>query len=116
VVNVTATPDFGLLNASGTITDGAVAFAPAVTVCDVALLEMMFCAEPATPDALNVSVVPTPVVVAVIVLLLVPAVWPSIHAESAAMPLLPVLTTAGLPGVIEPPVPPAEVSVNVTGA
>src|SRR6185503_11957238 len=97
-------------------TDGCVAAAPAVTVCDVTLFAMMFCAAPARPEALNVIVVPTPVVVAVTVLLFVPAVCPSVHELIAAMPLLPVLTIAGLPGAIEPPAPPGAVSVKVTGA
>src|SRR5437867_4393615 len=65
------------------------------------------------PDALNVIVLSVGIV-AVTVLLLVPAVLPSVHDVSVATPDAFVATVAGLAGLMAPPVPPVALSRNVT--
>src|SRR5688500_15033988 len=70
-------------------------------------------AGPASPDAVNVACVATPAAVAVRVLLLVPAVWPSLHDVSVAVPLASV--RIGVAGVASAPVPPPD-ATNVTDA
>src|SRR5262249_31315734 len=86
--NVTVTPLTGLLLASRTRTAGAVAPAPAVTpVWLVELVAMRFCALPALALAVNVTgLPPRPADVAVSVLLLVPAVVPSVQLLTDAIP------------------------------
>jgi hypothetical protein len=110
-VNVTLTPLFGLLNASRTITLGAIATAVfLVAVCPLPALIAICVALPAVAEAVNVSGLPVrPALVAEIVLLLVPATVPSVQLAMVAMPLAFVATVNGPPS--EPPPP---VTANVT--
>src|SRR5207302_6977375 len=97
-VNVTFTPCTGLLLASLTITLGAVTTA-APTVRDWLLpAAIAICvAEPATPVAVNPTGLP-PRPVAVAVMVLAPAVVPSIQAVSDAIPDAFVAMVAGPAG------------------
>src|ERR1051325_940562 len=114
-VNVTATPDTALPPASVTRTEGGAPTAvPTVALCDVEELAAIVLAVPAVADAVNVTGLPeSPEALAVSVLLLTPAVGPSVQAVRVAMPEALVLTTAGLAGVDVPP-PPVTVKVTAT--
>jgi hypothetical protein len=82
--------------------------APLTTTVDWAAVVV-----PAVPVALKVTGLPVrPLTVAVTVF--VPAVCPSVHDVSVAMPALFVVNTAGLTGPIALPEPLGVVSVNVT--
>jgi len=109
-VKVTLKPGTGLLFASRTITDGAATADPTVAVCDVALLARKFVAVLAVPVAVKLTGLPLrPDTVACTVL--APAVVPSVHVVSAAMPELLVVTVEPLTGDV---VPLPAVVVNVT--
>ena len=78
------------------------------------LLAEIVVATPARPDALKVTGLPVrPAAAAVTVLLSVPAAVPRVQVVSVAMPEALVITTAGLAGLMLPPVPLA-VRVKVT--
>src|SRR5207249_4083832 len=112
-VKVTVTPDTGLPSASVTFTEGgALTAVPTVALCEVTEFAAIVLAAPAVADAVKVTGLPvSPETLAVSVLLLVPAVGPSVQAVRVAMPEALVFTTAGLAGV---DVPPPAVTVNVT--
>jgi hypothetical protein len=106
---VTATPATGLLNWSRTITEGGVTTAvPTVAVWAFPALMAREAAAPVVPVAVKVTGLPArPLDVAVRVF--VPAVVPSVHDVTAAMPLPLVVT--GVEGLT---VPPPEATANVT--
>jgi len=112
-VKVIATPDFGFPLASVTLTEGGAATAvPTVAFCVVTLLAAIVFAAPAVPEAVNVTGLPLrPVAVAVTVLLLVPAVGPSVQLVAVATPLALVETVVGPAGTT---VPPPAVTAKVT--
>ena len=109
VANVTATPATGLANWSRTITEGGVATAvPTVAACPLPAFSAICVAGPAAPWAVNVTGLPArPLEDAVRVF--VPAVVPSVHDVSAAMPLAFVRT-----GVVGFTLPLPDPGVNVT--
>src|SRR5947199_3473228 len=109
VANVTATPATGLANWSRTITEGGVATAvPTVAACPLPAFPAICVAGPAAPWAVNVTGLPArPLEDAVRVF--VPAVVPSVHDVSAAMPLAFVRT-----GVVGFTLPLPDPGVNVT--
>ena len=109
VANVTATPATGLANWSRTITEGGVATAvPTVAACPLPAFSAICVAGPAAPWAVNVTGLPArPLEDAVRVFM--PAVVPSVHDVSAAMPLAFVRT-----GVVGFTLPLPDPGVNVT--
>src|SRR5207302_1321892 len=113
VANVTATPATGLANWSRTITEGGVATAvPTVAACPLPAFTAICVAGPAPAWAVNVTGLPErPEEVAVRVF--PPAVVPSVHDVSAAMPLAFVRTGVG---GFTLPLPDAVVNVTATPA
>jgi hypothetical protein len=107
--NVTLTPLTGLLLASFTITtNGLDNVVPEVALCPFPENRAMLDGDPATPVALNVTGEPErPVEVAATVLLLVPAVVPSVRVEDA-LPSEPVVV------LVTDREPPPVVTANVT--
>jgi hypothetical protein len=111
VANVTATPATGLANWSRTITDGGVVTAvPTVAVWSFPALTATWVAAPAVPVAVKATGVRP---AAAAVRLFFPAVVPSVHAVSAAMPLA--FVTTGVVGLTLP-LPAAGVNVTATPA
>src|SRR5439155_7946909 len=109
--NVTATPATGLPFASCTITDGPTATAvPAVADWLFPPLSAIELAAPVVPVAVKVTGLPVSVP-EVAVSVFGPAVVPSVHEVTAAIPLAPVVT--GVVGVTEPP-PDATANVTLT--
>src|SRR5882762_3245203 len=108
--NVTATPATGLPLASCTITDGSIGTAvPAVAVWLLPALSAIVLAVPAVPVAVNVTGLPmSPLDVAVSVL--VPAVGPSVHDVTVAIPLAFVVCVD--PVTLPPPVATAKVTAT----
>src|SRR3954447_5374478 len=86
---------------------------PTVADCDVTLLATRLLAVDASPDAVNV-IVGRPATLAATALLFVPAVCPTIHDVSVAVPVASVATVATLAGLIAPPMPPLDVSTKLT--
>src|SRR5213078_1596815 len=109
--NVTLTPATGFPFASRTITEGATGTAvPAGADWSLPALIAIVLAAPAVPVAVNVTGLPvSPVAVAVSEF--GPAVGPSVHDVTAAIPFAPVVT--GVVGVTEPP-PDATANVTLT--
>src|SRR5436190_5029959 len=100
---LTLTPGIGLLFASRTSTDGGAATAVlTVADCAVTLAAAICVALPTVADALNVTVL-SPAMVAVTLLLFVPAAAPSVHDVSVATPALLVLTVLPDAGLVDPP-------------
>src|SRR3989442_1497301 len=106
---VTATPLTGLPFASCTITEGSTATAvPAVADCPFPALTAVSVAAPPVPVAVDVTRLPVrPAGVAVPGF--GPAVGPGAPAVPAAVPSAP-----GAPAVVGAPVPPPDVTANVT--
>src|SRR5688572_26659702 len=108
--NMTETPATGLPNWSVTRTEGGIATAvPTGALWSFPALIAMVLADAGVPGAVNVAGLPArPLDVAVRVL--VPALGPSVHDVTAAIPFAPVVTA-----VVGSTVPPPDATANVTG-